>query len=139
MSDKIPDEEIQAMLDRDDAIGALCALVKNAGLTMTLYGKPVDEDELRGHAAERVDQRLSSAIAGVAPGCQNFAPPDHAGHWRDWHRGHGCELDPSIVRPYEAHEEHRCSHPEGTHPRHRNYCESAAENDGPVCELGWPK
>lgn len=22
-----------------------------------------------------------------------------AGHWRDWHRGHGCHLDPDAVRP----------------------------------------
>jgi hypothetical protein len=26
--------------------------------------------------------------------CTNFSPPEWAGHWRDWHRGHGCELDP---------------------------------------------
>lgn len=26
--------------------------------------------------------------------CENFCPPGYGGHWRDWHRGHGCELDP---------------------------------------------
>lgn len=26
--------------------------------------------------------------------CTNYAPAGYAGHWRDWHRGHGCNLDP---------------------------------------------
>lgn len=25
--------------------------------------------------------------------CPNMAPAGFAGHWRDWHRGHGCPLD----------------------------------------------
>ena len=25
--------------------------------------------------------------------CQDLAPRWFGGHWRDWHRGHGCELD----------------------------------------------
>lgn len=25
--------------------------------------------------------------------CRNFSPPWFSGRWRDWHRGHGCELD----------------------------------------------
>lgn len=62
---------------------------------MTLYGKPVDESQLRAAAEQRVDQRLASMAKVPGPGCQNFAPPDFAGHWREWHRGYGCELDPS--------------------------------------------
>jgi hypothetical protein len=25
--------------------------------------------------------------------CSNNAPPWLTGHWRDWHRGHGCDKD----------------------------------------------
>lgn len=25
--------------------------------------------------------------------CDNMAPASFVGHWRDWHRGHGCNLD----------------------------------------------
>lgn len=25
--------------------------------------------------------------------CNNYCPPEYAGHWRDWHRGSGCSLD----------------------------------------------
>lgn len=25
--------------------------------------------------------------------CSNMAPAGFTGHWRDWHRGHGCPLD----------------------------------------------
>jgi hypothetical protein len=27
--------------------------------------------------------------------CNNFCPPTWTGHWRDWHRGHDCQLDPA--------------------------------------------
>lgn len=27
--------------------------------------------------------------------CKNFSPPTWTGRWRDWHRGHGCHLDPT--------------------------------------------
>ena len=26
------------------------------------------------------------------PRCSNSPPPWFVGHWRDWHRGHGCDL-----------------------------------------------
>lgn len=25
--------------------------------------------------------------------CPGFCPEGYAGHWRDWHKGHGCEID----------------------------------------------
>ena len=25
--------------------------------------------------------------------CANHSPPWFVGHWRDWHRGHGCDRD----------------------------------------------
>lgn len=27
--------------------------------------------------------------------CDNFCPSEFTGHWRDWHRGHDCHLDPA--------------------------------------------
>lgn len=29
--------------------------------------------------------------------CEDFCPPTWTGHWRDWHRGHGCHLDPTLA------------------------------------------
>jgi rubrerythrin len=32
--------------------------------------------------------------------CTNLMPRDAgAGHWREWHRGHGCDLDPGVAAP----------------------------------------
>jgi len=34
--------------------------------------------------------------------CENPCPRSYSGHWRDWHRGHGCDLDdgkPAEVAP----------------------------------------
>lgn len=28
--------------------------------------------------------------------CKNFCPPTWTAPWRDWHRGHGCHLDPLV-------------------------------------------
>jgi hypothetical protein len=28
----------------------------------------------------------------MAP-CPGYCPPGYQGHWRDWHKGHGCEAD----------------------------------------------
>jgi hypothetical protein len=27
--------------------------------------------------------------------CEERCPPEWTGHWRDWHRGHGCAQDPT--------------------------------------------
>ena len=32
-----------------------------------------------------------------------------------------------------------CGHDPGTHPNYQNHCEGAAERDGRVCALGWPR
>ena len=54
----------------EDAIAMLCRLVREAGLTMTLYGAPVTEDGLREKAEESVIERLTtiknmSGYAGI--------------------------------------------------------------------------
>lgn len=41
-----------------DSVTKLCALVKDAGGTMRLYGKPVDADELKAHVGPIVDVKL---------------------------------------------------------------------------------
>jgi hypothetical protein len=33
--------------------------------------------------------------------CHNYSPAGFAGHWREWHRGHGCHLDDG--KPRSAH------------------------------------
>jgi hypothetical protein len=30
--------------------------------------------------------------------CTNYSPSWFVGHWRDWHRGHGCNMDDSKPR-----------------------------------------
>lgn len=38
-------------------------------------------------------------------GCKNTSPPWFKGRWRDWHRGHGCNLDDGRPRsPWGAEE-----------------------------------
>ncbi len=34
--------------------------------------------------------------------CTNHSPPDFVGHWRDWHRGHGCDKDDGKPRSAAA-------------------------------------
>jgi hypothetical protein len=34
--------------------------------------------------------------------CHNYSPPWFTGRWRDWHRGHGCQLDDGKPRSAEA-------------------------------------
>lgn len=34
--------------------------------------------------------------------CANPTPPWFTGHWRDWHRGHGCDRDDGQPRTAEA-------------------------------------
>jgi hypothetical protein len=36
------------------------------------------------------------------PSCTNNTPPRFVGHWRDWHRGHGCDKDDSLPRTAAA-------------------------------------
>lgn len=43
-------------------------------------------DPTKGHQA--------AEVPSPAPSCQDRAPAGYTGHWRDWHRGHGCNLDP---------------------------------------------
>ena len=34
--------------------------------------------------------------------CTNNTPPGFTGHWRDWHRGHGCDKDDGKLRSEAA-------------------------------------
>lgn len=36
------------------------------------------------------------------PLCTDFAPWWFTAHWRDWHRGHGCDRDDGQPRSAEA-------------------------------------
>jgi hypothetical protein len=66
MAEKTPrtplsDEEMSALIEKDP-IAALCRLVEEAGLTMTLHGVPVTEQELKEHALESATERMADAI-----------------------------------------------------------------------------
>ena len=45
-----------------DAIGTLCRLVESAGATVTLYGKPVNADELRDFATTAAVARMQRSL-----------------------------------------------------------------------------
>lgn len=45
-----------------DLIGELCALIKEAGLTLTLYGKPVTESALREVALASAKSRIINSM-----------------------------------------------------------------------------
>lgn len=56
-----------------------------------------DDALASGIGAAEVAAAVDGAVAGelvpAAKRCDNPAPRSHGGHWREWHRGHGCELD----------------------------------------------
>jgi hypothetical protein len=55
------DKILQRLMDKGDAIGALCHLVRVSGGTMTLYGRPVDATQLRAAATVSVVERVLGA------------------------------------------------------------------------------
>ena len=58
------EEELNALIKRDPIAG-LCWLLRECGATMTLYGKPVSEEELRSHALNSAMDRIANAIKGT--------------------------------------------------------------------------
>ena len=46
----------------NDALGELCDILQSIGATITLYGKPVTEPELRAHVEGLVDCKLESMM-----------------------------------------------------------------------------
>jgi hypothetical protein len=68
--------------------------------TDTLKHRLEDHDRWR---RDLLNGRLVEADPPAAPeaesfaDCERFSPPEWTGHWRDWHRGHGCKLDPDAA------------------------------------------
>ena len=56
------DEELHELIEKDPT-AALCHIIKEAGITMRLYGIPVNETELRAHAAASATRRIDGAIS----------------------------------------------------------------------------
>lgn len=52
---------MSALIEKDP-VTALCRLIKEAGLTMTLYGVPVSEKELRSQASASSDERIERVV-----------------------------------------------------------------------------
>ncbi len=46
-----------------------------------------------------------STLDHAKPRCTNWAESWYKGHWRDWHRGHGCNLDDGKPRAEVAQQE----------------------------------
>ncbi len=61
--DEDDNEEVLRWIEADP-FGALMSFVKSAGRTMTLYGKPVSESELRQAAEESWVNRVTDIIVG---------------------------------------------------------------------------
>jgi hypothetical protein len=61
----VTEEELLALIEKDPT-AALCHVLREAGLTMTLYGKPVNEAELRDHAMEAATKRIVNAVTSGA-------------------------------------------------------------------------
>jgi hypothetical protein len=57
---------LMALIEKDP-ITALCQVLRDAGLTMTLYGVPVTEGELRKKALDSAMDRLAAAVAHATP------------------------------------------------------------------------
>jgi hypothetical protein len=54
-------------------------------------------------AANRTRYQVENDLVSAdAKTCSNNTPPWFAGHWRDWHRGHGCDRDDGAPRSEEA-------------------------------------
>lgn len=51
-------ETIDSLLDKGDAIGALCLAVEQAGFTMRLHGQPIGAEGLRAAALDSMYHRL---------------------------------------------------------------------------------
>ncbi len=63
-------------------------------------GIDVELDDIETDLADPTADALIAAIAHAPPRepsprpvCTNNSPSWLRGHWRDWHRGHGCDLD----------------------------------------------
>lgn len=41
----------------------------------------------------KAHEAAAASFRAVMAVCPGACPADWAGHWRDWHRGHGCEMD----------------------------------------------
>lgn len=40
--------------------------------------------------------------------CRDMTPAWFSGHWREWHRGHGCDRDPELPKEYA--DQGKCAH-----------------------------
>lgn len=86
--------EILARSDFREATGTTCCELCGT------YRDDHDVDEDGIHTC--TDEHKAACEAACATKqkakCQDNSPAGFAGHWRDWHRGHGCDKDPDANR-----------------------------------------
>ena len=58
---ELTEEEEFALIEKDP-LAALCYFIERAGATMTLYGVPISEKDLRSQAAASSDERIERVI-----------------------------------------------------------------------------
>jgi hypothetical protein len=58
---ELTEAEEFALIERDP-LAALCYFIERAGATMTLYGVPISEKDLRSQAAASSDERIERVI-----------------------------------------------------------------------------
>ena len=57
-------------------------------------------DAVSDHHHEGTPCGCATAKTGARPTrCNNPCPPTFGGHWRDWHMGHGCDVDARLAHP----------------------------------------
>lgn len=69
-----------------------CAVRRSLGIIPTT----LSDQEVAIHGqmmVEKAEKALGVKFA-KSPTCTNNSPREHTGHWREWHRGHGCDKDP---------------------------------------------
>lgn len=82
---------------------------KNARVTLVIRQPDVpgdssivmSDDDLDEAIAE-IRKLIDESPHGSVPPCSNTSPRWFSGHWRDWHRGHGCEKDDGKPRSEAA-------------------------------------
>lgn len=70
-----------------------------------------------------------------APTCADFSPQGFAGRWRDWHRGHGCDLDDGKPRTAEGKAEIAALAPPA--PAGAGEAEAVCDDESDEARCGW--
>jgi hypothetical protein len=60
--------------------------------------RAIEHDRSVGDEREQQNVGYYRTDRKALPACNVLAPPEWTAHWREWHRGHGCHLDPDAIK-----------------------------------------